>query len=274
MEDTMKRYIAGITILLLLGTFSWGQGTKEPFDVKKSREELEIMKGILNTALRFAAQNSQKQSTGFRFTNATSFYLAGQGAVFMISTSAGMRLSEHLVQVNFAPELAENMARIEELRAQLEEKTGQLLVLNESYRGRNIAPAPPASPAPPAPPTPPALPEPFASKSNAMKKIDSEKLKKSVEGALANVNKRREEAEANREKLLQSLAQTKASLVETLANYGDSLTTVKPEEYINLVLITDGRSDVVSARKSWITDYKAGRLNLEGFKQKVIQYNQ
>ena len=29
-------------------------------------------------------------------------------------------------------------------------------------------------------------------------------------------------------------------------------------------------ADIISARKSWITDYKAGKLSLESFKQKVI----
>ena len=93
--------------------------------------------------------------------------------------------------------------------------------------------------------------------------------------------KNREEEQKRREKLLQSLADIKIQLIETLANYGDSLTTVKSDERINLVLTTDGfegrqkkRFDTISAQKSWITDYKAGRLSLEDFKQKVLQYTQ
>ena len=98
----------------------------------------------------------------------------------------------------------------------------------------------------------------------------------------ARIKKSREEAEANREKFLESLKEIRMPLIEALANYGDSLTTVKPGEYINLVLI-DGhlrfgrmktRHDIISAQKSWITDYKAGRLTLENFKQKVLQYTE
>ena len=34
------------------------------------------------------------------------------------------------------------------------------------------------------------------------------------------------------------------------------------------------RHDIISAQKSWITDYKAGRISLENFKQKVLQYTE
>ena len=74
------------------------------------------------------------------------------------------------------------------------------------------------------------------------------------------------------------------SLVDTLAKYGDSLSVVKPDEYINLVLqaspaysIQMSRtgaargSEVISVRKSWITDYKAGKMTLEEFRGKVLQ---
>ena len=96
--------------------------------------------------------------------------------------------------------------------------------------------------------------------------------------------KNREEAAANQEKFIESLTGIRVFLTEALANYGDSLTQVKPGEYINLVLDTDSydsnfgrmktRHDVISAQKSWITDYKAGRISLENFKQKVLQYTE
>ena len=98
------------------------------------------------------------------------------------------------------------------------------------------------------------------------------------------IKKNREEAAANQAKFLESLKEIQVFLMEALANYGDSLTTVKPGEYINLILYTDNldrgfdrmktRHDVISAQKSWITDYKAGRISLENFKQKVLQYTE
>jgi hypothetical protein len=275
----MKKPLTGIILVLLLGTFSWGQGTKELFDVKKSREELEIMKGILNTTLRFAAENTQKQASSWRFfSSPNGFYLSGQGAVFVISAS-GARVLESPGSFNLGPEFAEEMAKLDEVRAELSETSSRMATWNSRGRdGSIVIAAPPSPPAPPAAPSPAAAPAPPVSpaqKSVAPKpEAEREKLRKAVEVELANVNKRREEAAANREKFIQNLVEVKTHLVETLGNYGDSMTTVKPEEYINLVLLSDGRSDVISARKSWITDYKAGRVNLEGFKQKVIQYNQ
>ena len=106
----MKKYFAGILIFTCLGSFSWSaaQGAKaDLFDVLKSQQELEIMKGILSTTLSFVAQSLQKQSTaqagtrgtttpfgsvsvyssGLRFSNMNAFYLYGQGAVFVIPSS-------------------------------------------------------------------------------------------------------------------------------------------------------------------------------------------
>ncbi len=79
-------------MLLFLGTISWGQGTKESLDVWKSRVELDIMQEILNTTLKSFTQNLQKESLNLQFANLSSFYLAGQGAVFVIPTS-GLRAS-------------------------------------------------------------------------------------------------------------------------------------------------------------------------------------
>lgn len=69
-------------------------------------------------------------------------------------------------------------------------------------------------------------------------------------------------------------------LVDVLAKYGDSLSVVKPDEYINLVLYTPSlleisgrqqRVEVISARKSWIKDYKEGRITLDEFREKVLK---
>jgi hypothetical protein len=298
----MKKHIAGIAMLLLLGSFSWGQGTKQPFDVKKSREELEIMKEILNTTIKFHAQNSQTKPTRARFSSLSAFYLAGQGAVFVVTTSE-LRISgipDFSYEFAWTPEYSQQMdalsqeisAMSREISREAAQYAQQQMLLNryaadggtgtgtESGQGGNAAPAPPTPPAPTAPLSSPAPPAPPAAPAPARTEIEREKLRKAVEDARGKAKQLREEAEANRQKFLQNLAELKIPLIEALANYGDSIATVKPEEYINLVLVTDGlnnqrtTSDVISARKSWITDYKAGRLTMDGFKQKVLQYNQ
>jgi hypothetical protein len=122
-----------------------------------------------------------------------------------------------------------------------------------------------------APPAPPAPPQP------AIREAVRERMEEYWKKAKQN----QEEAKAKREEYLRYLSVIKDNLIEALANYGDSMTTVKPGEYINLVLVTDdligsrdprNRSDVISAQKSWITDFKAGKSTLDAFKAKLIQY--
>ena len=295
----MKRYFIGTLIILLLGLFSWAQEAKIPFDMKKAQEELEIMKGILRTTISFVTENTQKQNWNYLpASSIDSFYLSGQGAVFVISTSSlaapsltnisrvSEELEKHIQEANVTEQLGfldkelalkEKELALKKSEARMESGSGS----GSGGANEQTPPAPSSVAAPLAPPETPSSPQ-----------IDREALREKVLAIQATTKQRMEEAEANREKYLQNLEKIKGYLVEALANYGDSLTTVKPGEYVNVVL-TDGRSDVgwalgatlgtgrqkanydvISAQKSWITDYKAGRLSLEGFKQKVLQYSE
>lgn len=339
----MKKQIAVILITLSLAAFSWAQGTNEYFDGKKSQEELEIMKGILNTTISLITQdNDQKGISIRRNPNIQAFYLAGQGAVFVIPISSSPSYNLELSRALDATRVSLN-----QLRDNL-----QFEILADGTMLTSAPPLPPAPPLPalppaprvealedgslvaPAPPSPPALPEsPIVDQEKLKAQIEkqralmeeyrekveeyreqaerqreeAEKMREEMreeaerqreeaekqreemreaQKALAEeyrvrAEKSREEEQKRREKLLQSLADIKVHLIEALANYGDSLTTVQPNEYINLILNTQNlggernrRFDTISAQKSWITDYKAGRLSLEGFKQKVRQYTQ
>jgi hypothetical protein len=308
----MKKYVAGIILLLAFGTLSWSQGAKESFDVQKSRQELEIMRGILNTTLTFVPRNASKEPSRLRFGNLRAFYLAGQGAVFVIQKpgfysiyGTGSGLGSGIgsgigggvdggiaggIMSPFDENFSDTIETLNREAADLAHEIAQMSKYANRDPDEDIAPAPapvPApAPAPPAPPAPPSVP-PKAAKVPRVEKSaqadllrQQEQVRRNLERAQERVRQTREQAEANRQKLNQALSEIKSYLVETLANYGDSMTTVKPEEYINLVLVSDEfdtqrtKSDVISARKSWITDYKAGKLTLEAFKQKVIQYTE
>jgi len=298
----MKRQIAVILITLSLGTFSWAQGSNDLFDLKKSQEELEIMKGILSSTISFVTQDQNQRGISIR-RDPQAFYLADQGAVFVIPISSFPSYNWEISRA-----LDATRESLNELRYNLDYKTlddGSMLVAAPP-----APPAPPALPAPPAPPAPPvtlAIPAPPSPSEPPEEPLTSQEYRKVMEKELQEARvyiekgreealkkreelrmlyqpraeKSREEELKRREKLLQSLADIKVQLVEALANYGDSLTTVKSGEHINLVLTTQGfesrqneRFHTISAQKSWITDYKAGRLSLEDFKQKVRQYTQ
>jgi len=141
-------------------------------------------------------------------------------------------------------------------------------------------PATPAQPPKPATaPQPPPAPQ-------APKAVTQEDLQKKLADLQEQAKKNRENQEQQRAQMTEALGKIKTYLIETLANYGDSLTTIKPNEYITLVIMTNDMGDLfggdrssshcemVSAQKSWITDYKAGKLSLDAFKQKVLQYSE
>jgi hypothetical protein len=298
----MKNYLAGLFIIFSLGFLAEAQETKAPFDVKKSQEELEIMKGIISTKLSYVAEDSQRENASlWRFSNINAFYLSGQGAVFIIPTSS-------LRSFNFrssSDDLGRLREQMELIRMQMERTQGEAAAVTETYdrlrqmtnsglgtgtgqgTGGSAATAPPAAPAPPSPPSPQVQPFSIQAKTEEIQKREAEARARLSE--LQERSKKREaEESANREKFLQRLAEIKGYLIETLASYGDSLTTVKANDSINLVLLSDvfdgngnysfgkrgTRYDIISVQKSWITDYKAGRLNLEGFKQKALQYTE
>jgi hypothetical protein len=298
------------------------------FDVVKSQQELEIMKQILGTTLSFVAQNIQtkqaeakqvntpfgtagtRSTSGqvntpfgavvirdtYRYANMNAFYLYGQGAVFVMPTS-NLRFSSYgaLAGGYSGAATRELMAAQGEIEAISREMAVQARSLGEGIAGGVsggvvggvLTPPPPPPPpqvAQPKQPTPPTAPAPPAKPGQ----VSQEELRKKVTEAQEKVKKVRADTEVSRAKFLESLVEIKAFLIEALANHGDSLTTVKPNEYITLVLMLDDfgdslymdatggrtRQEVISVQKSWITDYKAGRLTLDAFKQKAIQYAQ
>jgi hypothetical protein len=112
-------------------------------------------------------------------------------------------------------------------------------------RGPAKARPKPAKPVAQAAPQPPQAPQP------AVVPQREEEVRKKLEDLQRNVVKRREMEEVKRKELLERLAQIKVYLIEALANHGDSLTHVKPNEYINLVLTAeDGDSNSPSTPSS------------------------
>jgi len=291
----MKKHLAGFLVVACLGTFSWAQGSRpDLFDTAKSAQELEIMRGILGTTLSFVSQNLQKQeaskaspkpvgtpfgayspAVSWRSANINAFYLYGQGAVFVMPTSS-FRLSGYgfsradASNLDFYYQL-EATTRDVEATARRAERAAAAAVA-----GATPVPAQAAKPA-----TAPAPPAPGV-------QLKEEELRKKVAEAQEKVKKSREEAEANNAKFMAALEQIKVHLIEAIANHGDSLTTVKPNEYITLVIMTDdlgnaafrgesglrNNQQIISVQKSLITDYKAGRLTLDALKQKILQYSE
>lgn len=336
----MKKQLFFVVLMLGLGSLIWGaQGPKaDLFDLKKSQQELEVMKGILGTTISYASSELQnagdskqeKPKVMYRFAgmgiNISAYYLYGQGATFVIPMSSfhygsagigkfGALYAAPKIATTYKLDLDDSLRQVEE---QMHALNLEMAVRNEelssasreaaeaaqelshemameyaqdtmahavaaahagiaagvgsgqgSGQGQQVAPPP----EPPAPPKPPKA------------KVDKEEIRKKVEEAQAKAKQAREEMFARQKKLVESISQISVYLVEALANYGDSLTHVRPNEYINIIITTDdgfalfgdggeghNRRNVISVQKSIITDYKAGRLTLDAFRQKVLQY--
>ena len=314
----MKRnHLVIVTVVcVMLWSLNSFQSAQVPlFDLRKCQQELEVMKGILRTTLGFASQElaaglkSDKVETRVaakRFAFGRSgelsigaFYLAGQGAVFTIPTSNVrdlMRARQGNGAYAFASADMKDMGFNGEWMEQLGNQLNELhLQLKDNFGFEGIAAAlgaVPKSPSPPVPPAPavsPVSPAPAPKPPQAKDVPEGTGVReKQIRQKLAElqdrVKQRSEEEEARQAKFRESLSQLKVFLMEAMANHGDSLTVVKPSEYVNLVIVDEGnrwfgddsgdraQREILSVQKSVITDYKSGKLSLEAFKQKVLNY--
>jgi len=303
-----RRYfvILGIVCVVWWLPNSFQGAQVQPFDLKKCQQELEVMKGILRTTLGFASQelaaavksdgkvetkNMARRLAFGRYAdfNIGAFYLAGQGAVFTIPT-ASVREMMRARQGNLAfayvgPDMKDrgwNGAWVEQLANQLTELNVQL---QENFEFGSFPASAPPTPSPASPVPAPKPPRPAEGKSDPAAATAAEKqLRQKLSELQEKVRERGAEEEARQARFRESLSQLKAFLVEAMANHGDSLSVVKPGEYVNVVLVDEGnrwfvdeagdrvQREILSVQKSVITEYKTGKLSLEAFKQRVVNY--
>src|SRR5512135_2391233 len=95
----MKRHFVLLVLVASLGAFSLStaQGTRtDIFDLKKSQQELEIMRGIIGTTLDFLSREMRGREDSGHMPmlghGVSAYYLYGQGAVFVVPLS-GWRFS-------------------------------------------------------------------------------------------------------------------------------------------------------------------------------------
>jgi len=243
-------------------------------DSQKSRQELETMEGILSTTLGFAVQrlSGNQAAEGdrvFRFHrmdggDVNGYYVYGQGAVFMVPISA---LQHHQmedfafampdVEVLVEPAIEMGLAAAAAgLNAAGEEESVDAQKAKEKAEERKKA---------------------------LTQKI--EKQKEKMEQLQQQAKKRRADMEARRKELIGRLDQVKVDLKDALARYGDSLSIVKPEESVTIILSDEGGfkwgdmhggsgiCHVLTVKKSLATDLKSGKITREEFDRRVVDYS-
>jgi len=269
----MRKYFYAIFLSLLMALNVWAQGTNAPFDMAKTQKELEIMRGIFKTTLSFNPEDSQRNPI-FNLADIRFLYLTNQGVNFYVQNLGFSPPEMAWDDIRFQFDEAALHTNLEKLGVDLERmqerlKT-QILSSEELYSQSEIG-------------------EERKKALEARADIEDEKErikqhKEAVEAQRAEILERQKEMKQQiqvqkektakqQEELRQKLSVVKESLIEAVANYGDSMTTVKPDEYINLIFDASGQYEIVSIQKSWIKDYKAGKLTLDQFEEKAIQYS-
>ena len=272
-----KRWIVssviGLLATLAVGLGAWAQESGAAlFDAGKTSRELEIMKGILETTLDYAARDAKAEPATprpgrvhmerfFGPNQIGAYYLYGQGAVFTIPASS---LSEQLFDRpggdDFQMAYFEGQAELEETLAEEREEMAEL----EAERAEaemDSADAPKAK---------------DMEKAKQKQMEAQAKMQKRVAALQERMRQQQQKMEVQKAKLQALLQKIKVQLVDALANHGDSLSQVRPNEYITLIICPDdhtmGQPQILSVQRGVIVDYKAGRLTLDAFRKKVLDY--
>ena len=281
----MKACFSVVMMIAVMTVFAWGQNDETSADEYKYtlrffqvppatselKKEIEIMKGILGSELASLIKETRNQPKVSSVQDVSSpfidgyevlsdnvvrdgFYLQGQGAVFIISMSVQWNSPLKFTISGSLPDgfvfslpgrpLPDN-ANIEDILEQI--RNLQIRISEPGARHEDMVAA--------------------RAQINALQS-DIRTLQDTEESLrpLSEIV------------LRQAIAGVRESLVDTLAKYGDSLTSIKPDEYINLVFQTSPTSlsasgrgtETITVRKSWITDYKAGKMTLDEFRKKAL----
>lgn len=226
----------------LCGSLTLSAAAQAPSpDKPQAQRELAVMAGILDTTVRYALNEQDAQQGVLRHTRSIrGHYLMNQGAVFSIAVPA-VRLRD-LTSSN--PDYYRNWGVVQ----------------------ATVAPS--------------------------AGKVKAEK--QSLDELLEATRKREEARQEVADDYSQRLERIQDYLLDAIANHGDSLKFVKGSEYVNVVLYSEtgdvyflptaetaavfgatssaSFSRTISVQKSWIEDYRAGRLTLDAFKKKALVY--
>ncbi len=265
------------------------------------QKEMQVMKSILSTTLSFVGRPEQASGSrvgrngtgGVDAGRIDALYLQGQGAVFIVSldngssfdpsryiaaekeiarleasgspraTAAELRLLRSLMRHDFVG--------VHEFEALAEIEAGAAGAGDEGQV--------------------PARLRPLSGIQGANKESRAD-IKQEIDRLKKELAETREQAEANRRRL-------EDALVDVLSRYGDSLTQLRPDEYVNLIIsaksgfggfifpeiewgsagfsvgggASDDHSDMIlTVKMSDIRDYRAGRIDQAAFTGRIRKY--
>ena len=272
-------------------------GTKS-FDPAGLRQELEIMKGILHTTLNYALEESDSGSRVFS-RRTESFYLYGQGAVFVVNLpfrTSWYRAREVAHQAREVAHQKREIARqkqkkeLSRLKNSLRGTQGQnaeiLRAHEEALRADEAATRVQADTGFPVPPPPPASASSPAPSSAVVEAATQqvpeppEQLEEQLH-SLQNYlqDQQRQMAERNAE-IEKKMVDVEKVLLEALSRHGGSFRSLSEGEFVTLILKQGkrwlGRSPsqtrVLVVPKSALTEFDADRIGWDAFLRQVVSY--
>jgi len=303
MTENKKRFgtIFSLTILVNLVFLSSGGilSAQTSFDPKRSQHEIQVMISILSTSIQLAKEefdpssSDPRRTTGIGVWSLSSrgggvrgYYLYGQGAVFTIpfpcltgkTTEEWEKTMEKLAQLEAGTRknVESLMAQANFLESQVE-MARQLAELERLQLEEGFY-------APVAPPAPPAAPAPSAREARNERNLEARKkeIRERIARLKVRLQETREKTEEQRTRAEKERTVLREELFRVIATHGDSLTHVKDNEYINLILkescepfgwnASDARQTILSVRKTDVRAYRSGELTLDQLRSKFIEY--
>ncbi len=299
-RDVWKRIVFFGMLVILAGMITpTGSLFGQPdIDSSQGEKELAIMKSVISTSiamtrksLRAEDDESRRGRYGryemdFDEDNVEAYYLHGQGVIFTIPYPclAGRFPGEWDQEIDIRLDEIMEGALID--REQVAQEVE--ILMNEVELQRQELGLPHAVPPPPPPPEAPALPEAPESPEpdSAERKEVLVEIGKNMENSVNKLKLRlkevREKSAEQKEKAEVEREAIKKELINVIAVHGGSLTQVRENEYINLILRdnceffdwggSNASRTILSVKKSDITAYRSGRIRLDQLKLKFIEY--
>lgn len=314
-----------VAMLVVVGAGSAGwtlQSQSAPFDRSLVSKEIKVMEGIISTSLQEtdtgpSGRAGHRFEYGSRDTAVQGFYLAGQGVVFTVPSPVRMASVDRLAELELElasvesganPELLESrlmlaFSRAEEARQRLlhqyqtmaarlaaDERLAALQKLQELPEPPEPPPPPPPPPAPPAPPSaegeaPVISPAPRPEPDPRIRAERLARLRGDLERLRTNLGALKENAEEVSQRVEEELARIQDTLIEVAAKYGDTLSFLAPDEYLNFILaprnfrgieLFGGGQEagpiVLSVKKSDVNAYRSGAISLDQLRSRILRY--
>ena len=293
-----------IAILMVTGVLA----AQPDIDSRQAEKELAIMKSVISTTLKLLRKDFQEKyetdvevAGVFRrhveylheieHSSIEGQYLFGQGVIFTIPYPClgedfpfEVVELEHRLQEMVEDQMVDAEYLVEEAEYLAEEAERALRDADLARREVIIMRSPPSAQEPPEAPEPPDSPEPHPEIPDVPELSPEAKarLERTVKDINIKLTVLKEESEEQKKLIAEERDAIKEELIEVIAAHGDSLSQLKQDQFINLVLkdqcghfgwrADNTEQTVLSVRKSDVSAYRSGQITMDQLRERFVEY--